>query len=292
MSSYLFALGANISFSVASLVYMTFSRQVSAYWMNAFKAFVALIASFFAVLMMGGFNDLALNSLGAFLLSGFIGLAVGDLFLLSAFVRLGVTRSLVLFGFQPVFLGFFGYLWLGQEMDASKLVAIVFLLGCLFLFSLENFKKTARWEIKGLLFALVAVLIDSAGVLLSRYGFDNAPHIGAIEGHFYRCLSAVLGFFIFSQFYPLGLFKNLYRWSKKQQSLIVVASFAGTFLALLLYLEAIKGGHLASVAAIGITGPMFAAIVECVYRKEWPSRYLLGAFTLFAAGFFILLGQS
>lgn len=283
------SLGATLIFATASLVYAEYSKRVSVLWMNCFKACVCLGALTITVPIMGGWNPISAFSLGALALSGLVGLNIADLFLLTAFTKLGAARTLILFGFQPLIVGVGAFFLFGQPIEGERFVAIIFLIGCLFTFSLERFRQEKRWEVAGLVFALVGVMLDSAGILLTRSAFEASPGVNAIEGNFWRSLGAVLGFALMSRVRPIPLIDGLTRWPVKTRAIIILAAFAGTFLSLSLYLTAVRIGHLASLAGIAITGPMFATFLESIVHKRWPSKYLLVALGFFLAGFYVLL---
>ncbi|MEK7358137.1 MAG: DMT family transporter [Bdellovibrionota bacterium] len=283
------SLAATLGFATASLVYAEYSRKVSVLWMNCFKACVCMIALTIAVPVIGGWHEITPFSLGALALSGLLGLNIADLFLLTAFTKLGAARTLILFGFQPLIVGVGAYYLFGQPLEGERFLAIIFLIGCLFTFSLERFRTEKRWEIAGLAFALIGVTLDGLGILLTRSAFQASPAVNAIEGNFWRCLGAVVGFAIMSRIRPIPLISGLTQWPTRTRIIITVAAFAGTFLSLSMYLTAVRIGHLASLAGIAITGPMFATFLESVIHKKWPSRYLIVALGFFLAGFYVLL---
>lgn len=286
---YLFALGANLAFATASVAFSHFARQVSPLWMNAFKATVALLAFGLAYALVSDYKLPSTPSLIAFLVSGFIGLNIGDWFLMRAFASLGAARAIMLFGLQPMILGVAGIFLFNQPLPLETLIALVFLFGCLFVFSLEGFQQHGRWDIKGLLIGIVAISLDASGVLLTRWAFDQSTWIDPVEGNFFRCVGAGVGFFVLSFFRPLQLVPKWLGLPSKQRILILIASLSGTFLSLFLYLSAVREGQLAIVSGIAITGPLFAGIVECLTQRKWPSPYLVCSFILFTIGFGILV---
>lgn len=309
---YLLTLASTLTFSSSSLIFATYSRRVSVLWMNAAKAFVALVFVSLTVpilLSMAGplsaWVPPTTTATMALFISGAIALGIGDLFLLDAFVRIGVSRTLMLYGFQPIFLGLVGSLALGQTfaLDIFRVVAIATLIGCLLIFSLERYRQTQSWELRGLAMAVIGVSMDSIGVLLTRYAFDQSPHTQPLEGHFIRCLGALFAYAMVALFIHgrrriqgsedrtpvVGLISNFLRFDGRSRALLILGCFGGTFLSLCFYLTAIQIGHLASISAITITGPMFAALLESVVHRHRPSRYLLCAFALFIAGFTLLL---
>ena len=271
------------------MAYTHFSRKVSSSWMSFVKTLGAFFLFFISILIFGEFHTISNESIGLFFLSGLLGLGAGDWFLLKAYSLMGPGRTLLLFAFQPLFIGVMAYYLLGQKTELKNIWAISLFILCIFTFSLESFKKKGHWEIKGIILALSAIFFDAMGVLITRYVFDHNPTVSSFEGNFYRCIGAVLFFATWTFFRPIGLRKNFSSQDGKSKLLLIGAVFLGTFLSLGLYLQAIKLAHLASLSGIAITGTIFANLFECLIDKKWPSKYLLIAFLFFLIGMKILL---
>ncbi len=287
------ALGATLAFSSSSLVYAEYASKVSVLWMNCFKSAVAFVLLLVTLpLFFGGWHHAEPIVVAELMLSGLLGLNIADLFLLKAFTKIGAARTLMLYGFQPVIIGIGANILFGQSLNPTKLIAVLFMIACLFTLSLENYRVHKKWAVSGLVLAFVAVTLDAGGILITRTAFETTRVVTPVESHFYRCLGALIGFGVMSLFRPLPLISGFMRWPKRQRVLLFAAAFGGTYLSLILYLYAVKYGHLASLAGITITGPMFATILECVIKRKMPSGYLLTAFGFFAIGFYVLIASS
>jgi drug/metabolite transporter (DMT)-like permease len=287
--AYVLALGSNLCFAAGSLVFAHYSKTISVAWMNCFKACVALSAGLVFVLLVYGTEVHPWVSIWPFLLSGLIGLNLADLFLLKSFAEIGASRSLMLFGFSPLILGVIGRYFFNQDFELFRLLAIFALIGCLLTFSYERYQVQGNWEIRGLINAMLGVFLDAIGTILTRYGFDHAPDIEPLQGHVYRCIGAVLGFVVLARFWPFDFFGRMKRLSKAAWIYLLLGSFAGCFLSLALYLTAVRYGHLASLSAIAVTSPLFAALLEAGIHRRKPSKYLLAAFGMFLVGLWILV---
>ena len=290
--SYIFALSSNLCFATASLVYTHYSKKLSVNWMNCFKATLAFVCTTILILILGQSSNLAeipLMSAALFFLSGVVGLMIGDIFLLQAFTILGPGRSLLLFGFQPVILGISAYFLFQQQIYSKHIFALLCFILCLFVFSLEQKRKQGSWGLSALALALIAVSLDSLGILLTKEAFSIDAKISGFTANFYRNLGAMTGFAVLSFFRPFHFFKTWKDLSKKSKTYISVGSFAGTFLSLNLYLIAVKFGHIASISGIAITSPIIASILERIVNKHKFSNYLFVAFACFAVGISILL---
>lgn len=286
---YIYALLATLCFSSASIFFTDFSHRTSIVWVNFIKAFVAMVFCALVIQLFIGWQSVTTYALVLFLLSGFIGLNVGDFFMVSAFQSIGPGRTLLLYGFQPLLVGVASYYLFGQTLSPYKLIAILFLVGCLVTFSYERFRENGSWEFKGFLMALTFIILDSIGLLMVRVGFDDNPGLSALQVHGIRCLGAIVGFWVlglFRPFYFVRIFKTL---TPKARLIILTASFFGTFLSLWLFYKAVQTGNLASVTSVSITAPFFATLFECIYKKKFPSKYLLFALVQFVIGFYILI---
>ena len=291
MLPYILTLCANFSFALGSVAYTRYSRALGDLWMNKFKALVALIGFGF-VLLISGETQLPQNStIGLLILSGMLGLGVGDTFLLKSFMTIGSGRTLVLFGFQPIILGALGYFILGQELGQGKLIGIFFCIACVLVLSLEGKKTTGRWQVKGILFAFIGMLLDASGLTITRYAFDMDPMLTATQSNIVRIFGAFIVYFSLSfQRRRIRFFAGFKSLAKKDRILVTLASTLGTFISLSLYLKAIQIGNLAAISGVSITGPVFSSIFECVHYRKLPSKYLISALGLFALGMFFVLG--
>lgn len=292
-----YALGATLCFAYSSTIFTEFSRKASPFWMNSFKAFVALAAFWITVLLFNGWMPLTPKTIIALVSSGFIGLMIGDIFMLHAMKDLGASRMLMIFGLQPFFLGIGGFYFFGQKFSVMNFVGIILMLCCLYTISLESYKKSGTWQLRGMLFGLIAILLDAIGIFMTRYGFDSTPGVSSILVNGIRCIGAVLGFFIVNYFYHkkeerISLNPEWRGFSKKEKWRLVIGSLGGTYFSLMLYLTAVSKGQLSVISSVSATGPMFAGLFESIKARKFPSLYLMVAFIFFIGGFIVFAGLS
>ena len=282
---YLCALGANLSFAVGVQFFTHYARRFSSLWVNCFKAAAALALFGLTVCLQGGFHPIELKYLLLFFASGVLGLGAADVFLIKSFSLMGPGRTMMIFGFQPLLIGALSYFLFGQTLDAGKFTAVIFFVVCLFIFSLESFNRHGHWNVKAGVFALCAVVLDAAGIMITRCAFNASPNLGTTEGNFYRAAGAVVFFILLSPIRPFHFIKGVKSLSRRSLLFMFAGSAAGTYLSLMLYLSAVRyAGALAGVSGIAITGTIFASVFECVIERKPPSAYLLVSFAFFLAG--------
>jgi drug/metabolite transporter (DMT)-like permease len=205
---------------------------------------------------------------------------------------MGAARTILFFGLQPFLLAGWAALQFGQPITIESLASMLLLLCCLGMLSLENFKKKGHWELVGMGLALLGIILDAGGVVLSRWGLDLAPHVPVAEAQFFRSFGAVAGFVVMSFWVPLRLVPRMRTLSRRDRWMVLTASLAGTYVSLMFYLSAIKIGHLASVSSIAAAGPLFTSVVEHLYKREPPSRYFVAAITFFCLSFALVLAPE
>lgn len=291
MSPLLLALCSNISFATASIFFTTYSKRTSSAWMNFYKAFVACLCFAIVCTAMNYWIPLPTKTIGFLIVSGLLGLMIGDIFLLKSFTHLGSGRVLMLFGFQPLLIGLLSFIFLNQSFPLARLAAVVLLIGCLLSFSLESLKEKGHWDSKGLLYALIGVCFDAVGILLTRAAFENSTEMSPFLANFVRTGITVVGFSLMAMI-PAFSFSVIKPWnslSVKDKRLVTFASFLGTFMSLSFYLMAVQKGHLATISAIAGTSPLFATLFENALGKRKFSKYLFFGVVFFVGGVAILL---
>lgn len=284
---YLLALLANVFFSSASMVFSIYARRFSPLWMNQFKVTVSVIC-FALACFYTGWVSLPLPTVGFLLLSGLIGLCVGDILLFKAFTTLGAARSLVLFSFEPLLLGLYGWFFLRQGISNGQLGAVGCMIACLLVFVLERNKQTGHWDLRSFFWAFAGILLDSVGVMLTRTAYEISPGLESMQVNVIRCGGALLGFFLIQPRAQKQMWGDFFVMKIKEKALVIIACICGTFISLSLYLAALKYAHVASLTAVSITGPVWVSMLECIWERRLPNRYLVVAFIFFLFGFYLM----
>ena len=284
LQAYSYALLANLIFAFSVQIFTHYSRTVSAVWMNYVKALIALLLFLAAVLIMDWRFSFGSNVLLLLFFSGLLGLGIGDLALLTALRDLGPGRAMMLVAFHPIITGIMSYFFFDQHLSLNKMLAILFMILCILVFSLESIKKEGHWGGKGIVLVLIAIALDALGVMMLKEAKDLSG-INSYEASFYRCLGAVSFFVIWGFFKPIGVWEGFKKQSFKSTVLILAGSFLGTFIALALIFEAYTTSKsLAAIASINISCSIFAALFECIHQKKAPGRYLIISFLFMIAG--------
>ncbi len=284
---YSLAVLSNLFFSTASLGFSHFARKFSPVWINMFKVSVAM-ACFLVALGFEGVVPIGTAAVGCLLASGLMGLCIGDIFLFKAYATLGPGRALVLYSFQPLLLGFYGSMFLGQDITPHQMGAVFCMMVCLAFFVVERRRAQGHWDWKSFLWAFAGILLDGTGVMLTRTAYEFTPEMGSMQVNVIRSAGALLGFLLIRpRGYP-QILKDFAAMPGRERALVTLSAVCGTFISLSLYLAAVKHAHMASLTAISITGPVWVSLLECVWSRRLPNAYLLSAFAFFLLGFYLM----
>jgi len=279
------ALLSNIFFGLSCLVFAHFTAKLGALWVNYLKAIVSTLCFLvLAVLLDFNFMDHISWSAVYFFCSGILGLALADIFLLTSLRHNGVGETLVFFSFQPFLIYFFSYLLWGEKLQSSQWVGVIVFCLCLVIFCFEKFQQS-KVHLKYALMALVAILFDTSGVLISKITYVNDSTISSVEACLYRGLGAIAALTIIGFIKPFAFYQGFKTLTIKAKYVIIAACFTGTFLSLLFYLKAVQIGTITLITAISVATPLWATFFEFFYYKKLPSKVFVTCFILYLSAF-------
>ena len=283
----LLALLANLFFSASALSFGDFSSKYGSLWVNSFKSFVSFIVMA-AVFFILGYYSNPIDKVSAFyMLSGLIGLAIGDYFLVIGFQKIGPARTLLLFGMQPVFFLLIDKLYFKLVITHWSYLGVALMLTSLILIFTERKKNIYHWSLVGFLCALSGVLLDFSGVLITKWCMNQADH-SIVEVYFWRMLGAVVGLFVLHSAFRMPALRFNKGETNREKTIFIIACLAGTLISLWFYLKAIEIGPLSSVTAVAVTGPLFAGLFEWIFFKKPLTLNLALSLIAFGFGFAIL----
>lgn len=286
---YALAIGANLTYSTSSMIFSLYAKRFTSVWINQVKVLVAFVAFLIAMVFAEKTVGVSLNVLALLVLSGFMGLCLGDVFLFRAFTTLGAARSLVLYSFQPLMLGLYGYFFLGQLFSLNQTFAVICMMVCIFIFMLERNKTTGSWDLPSFIWAFLGITLDAVGTMMTREAYELNPGLETFQVNVIRCVGALIGFMMMSPKSYFKIAQDMLALRKREVTLVVAASFCGCFLSLTFYLAALKFAHVGTLTAISITGPVWVSLLESLYHRRLPSKYLVSAFVFFLLGFYLMV---
>jgi len=173
------ALFTTLLFAISAICGHRSSTQIGGAEANLWRV---CLAAFFLGLWANTFGSgLAGDAFPIFLLSGFLGVGIGDSGYFQALPRLGSRRTVLLVQcFTPPFAALIEWLWLGTKLNLPEMVCIaVILIGvAVALAPGDHLKITPRVLRLGIAFSLFAAFCGALGTVMSRKAFTVAHAAG------------------------------------------------------------------------------------------------------------------
>jgi drug/metabolite transporter (DMT)-like permease len=252
---------------------------------------LAMLVAFVAT--SGGWREIEAWQVTPILLSGLVGIFLGDTALFLCMSRVGPRRSSIVFSTNAPMSVILGFLVLGESLSLRELagIAIVFAGVILAIVFGKRRSQLSQWEeVKGPLwigvgFGLLAALGQSVGALIARpvmaSGADpaavSAMRVGVSVVCFYMALAAFPG------------------WARPQKPLTgrvaamtALSGFLAMAVGMTLVLFALSGGNVGIVSTLSATTPAMILPMLWWKTKEIPAAGAWAGAALVIAGSWLI----
>ena len=181
------ALGAALCWTFAALLAGDLSKQLGGITFNRLRNVGVFFVLLVLVSLTGLWESFRTADLGVILLSGFIGIAIGDSFLFSAMKRLGPRRAQILYACNAPISVALGIFLLGESLNFKGLLGVILVFSgvlAAIMWGRPKVKEKVlhRWEstegklLIGVVFGLMAALGQSVGALLIKPVLDSGAN--------------------------------------------------------------------------------------------------------------------
>ncbi len=222
-------------------------------------------------------------------LSGLVGIALGDTFFFVSLKYLGARLSSLTGTLTPVAIALSALFFLRERPSFFVWVGILLTTGGVAWLLKERLPSDSGTIINkplGVTYRLLSIICTAAGIILAKKGVANAP---VIQATLIRLLSSVAGLFLWGCLnrqlsHCLGFFKNISLF-KEVAFVVFIVVFGGFWLSLLAlkYIDASVAGTL------NATSPLFILPISAIMLKEKISRKAVLGTTVAVAGVALIL---
>lgn len=272
------ALSAAAFWAIATRLF----KGMAAYWSAASLALIKSIVSLVLFLLWFGVAgmplfDQELNVIGWLILSGVIGIAVGDTALFLALYQMGERQTLLVAETAaPVFVLLGAFTILSEHVAVLQLIGIVIvILGVDWVIGLR--KGTGHFDGRGVAWALLAALCHSFGVLVSRL-FLVETDISAEATALWRIAGACLVLPVWLVVSRDTLLPAA-PLTRVVVSRLFVGILLGTFLGILLLQFSIALLPAGIAQTLIATSALFTVIIAALLGEKVSARQWLGVIT-------------
>jgi drug/metabolite transporter (DMT)-like permease len=277
------ALGAAFLWAISSLISVTPARHLGSFSYSRWRMGCTAVILSLMALFTGGWQTVSVEHVTPMMLSGIIGIFIGDTALFACMNRMGPRQAGLLFSCHAVFSAILGYFLFSETMQGGELLgaSLVFFGVMIAIFFGKRKQGQHDWEsvqgslLIGIGLGLLAALCQALGGIIAKPVMQTA--IDPIAASAIRMISA---FVAHSLLRATGA--AIARPVKPMTLSIFGITFINGFLAMAvgmtLILYALRDGNVGMVALLSSTTPIMVLPLLWLYIRQRPNKYAwLGA---------------
>lgn len=270
------ALGAASCWAIGSLVSVYPAQALGAAAFNRTRMCVVGLMLIVAASVLGTWATLQSDFFSALILSGLVGIFIGDTALFATLRRMGPRRTAILFALNAPITTFLGFLVLGETLPSLALAGCTLVLGGVVLAIVYGKRKSQlhEWEnIRGplpvgILLGVSAATAQAVGLMISKPILDAGADPVAASA--VRVGVAALAL-VCANLLPIKQFKPQAQMNKSLFFWIVLSGFLGMGLGMTLLMVALAHGDSGVVATLSATSPVMMLPLIWLRTKECPA---------------------
>ncbi len=285
------ALAAAFTWALTGIISADPSKQFGAVAFNRARMMVVFVMLCFWMLFAGGWQSINNATLWPLIISGFIGIFLGDTALFLTMNRLGPRRTAILFAMNAPMSVVLGFLVLGEALTSLTLVGVAVTIAGVVLAIIYGKSKAQlhKWESVagplwiGVLLGLVAALAQTVGALIARPIMETG--VDPVAASAVRVGVAALGLHLLMQL-PHQSLKQRNPGSSKLWAQVALSGFLGMGVGMTLLLYGLSGGKVGIVTTLSATTPALLLPILWWRTREIPA---LGAWV---GALFVIVGSA
>ena len=266
--------GSSLAFSAATL-------RVGPIKLNVTRLIFAAALLLAAVVVTGADFRISFSQLKNLVISGVIGLVIGDTFLFKSYELIGARMGMLIMSAAPAISALLAFLLLGEILSWIGVFGMAVTLGGIALVVLERretIKGTRQLHLQGIVFGFLAAAGQGAALVMAKMAFNEGP-INGFVATFVRIVSSVL--VIWPLAWLAGRYDNafaLYRKDRTALLMTLLGAFLGPFLGITLSLVSVANTTVGVAATLMATVPiLMLPLVKYVQKDRISWRAILGA---------------
>ncbi len=271
------ALSAAFVWALSSTIWQRVGQQIPAVVLNLLKGAIALFMLLATILILGkSLPPVNPNILAMLLISGALGIGVGDTAFFLVLKYLGARRTLLLETLSPPLTALFGFIFLQEKLSPIACIGILLTICGVAWVIAERTAETALpskhfWQ--GLGISLLGQTAHAAGAVLSRAAFTQID-IDPLWTAAIRLSGGMAVMLCFLNRRNLDSFQQLK--VPKILGAIILAAFLGTYLGISLQQTSLKYAPAAIAQALSSTSPLFILPLAVLAGEKVSWRAVVG----------------
>jgi drug/metabolite transporter (DMT)-like permease len=268
--------------SGTSLAFASAAQRIGTLQLNINRMLLASIFLLINILIAGYSFDLSAAQVLNLVVSGLIGLILGDTFLFKAFQYIGARLSMLLMASSPAMSSILAFIFLDEDLSTAGIAGIIVTIAGIAIVVLERKEvPNAKYKISkvGIIYGLLGALGQAGGLIFAKFAFQEAE-LNAMVATFFRVFSSAL--IMLGGTILIRRYKNpflLYRNDPKAFGATLIGTVLGPYLGITFSLVAIANTKVGIAATLMSTMPIIMLpLVKHIYKEDLSWRAVTGAF--------------
>ena len=278
------ALSAAVLWAFSAILFEDISLRLSPARLNFYKGMVAVVLlSATSVILGETIPAVSWQEMAVLMVSGVIGIAVGDTAYFQAVQKLGARRALTLFTLAPPMAALIALVFLGERLDLVTWTGILMTAGGVMWVVTENTQGGEKVQIKtgdlvpGIVMGAFAALCQASGVVMTRSVLTSTA-LTTLQSTIVRLAPALLALLVMIRLSGnrkdrLATIKD----DKKLMRLVLLSSFIGAYICLWLQQIAIENAPAGIAQTMLSTSPIFILPMMAMRGEKVSLRAAAGA---------------
>ena len=265
--------------SGTSFAFSSAAEKIGSLQLNINRMILASIFLISTILIMGYGIDLSKSQFINLVISGIIGLVIGDSFLFKSYQLIGARISMLLMALSPGMSTFLAFIFLDERITFLGMVGIFVTITGIALVVLErNVNSKYKITSLGIFYGVLGALGQSAGLIFAKIAFAEG-HITGFVATFIRVFSSVI--IMLPILLLLKKYKNPFRIFGSNKSAFgttLLGTILGPFLGITFSLIAVENTKVGIAATLMSTMPIIMLpMVKYIYKEKLSWRAITGA---------------
>ncbi len=273
------ALLTAVLWSGTSIAFSSAAAKIGSVQLNINRMIFASVFLISTIFLMGYKFDLTNSQFTNLIISGIIGLVIGDSFLFKSYQMIGARISMLLMALSPALSAILAFIFLNETISFLGIIGILITISGIALVVLER-NANSKYHITtlGIVYGLLGAMGQAGGLIFAKFAF-NEGHITGFIATFIRVFSSVIIFLPIMML--LRKYKNPYKLFNKDKSALgvtLIGTILGPFLGITFSLIAVENTKVGIAATLMSTMPIIMLpMVKYIYKEKLTWRAITGA---------------
>lgn len=275
------ALTTSFLWSGTSFAFTSASRRIGGFQLNINRLLLATVFLFLTITLFNFPLNLSSTQIFNLVVSGIIGLVLGDTFLFKAFQNIGARLGMLIMASSPVISAILAFIFLKEQLSVLGIIGMIITLSGIALVILERSNSSGEKisvNTMGILFGFLGALGQAGGLIFAKFAFQEGE-INGFVATFTRISSSaliilILGILTKRYHNPITTYSN----DRKALTSTLVGTILGPFLGITFSLIAIANTKVGIAATLMSLMPIIMLpIVRYYYKEKLSWRAIIGA---------------